>query len=209
MKDLIIIGAGATGRERLSLIKRINKTEHRWNIKGFLSDVPDVLDGIECDHRIIDTILDYYPRENDVFVCGIAMSAAKEKVVNLMRSRGAVFETIIHPSSNIGDYVKMGEGCYIHGDISANARLGNFVCVMNALVGGSSVIGDYCTVTGYANIAGAKLGKRVFVGSHAVILGNVTVGDDVFVGAGSVVVKNIKPNTKVFGVPAFSIGRNG
>lgn len=208
MKDLIIVGAGTTGRERLDVIKKINAIEKRWNIVGFLSDVPEALDGIECDYPIIDTIVDYVPKENDIFVCGIAMPKAKEKVVNIMKTKGAIFGTIIHPRSCVGDFVKLGEGCYIEGIIAPNACLGNFVSVMCSLIGGSSIIGDFSTTTGNANIAGAKLGKRVFVGSNAVILGNVSVGDDVLVGVGSIVLKNIKSNMKVFGNPAFDIGYN-
>jgi sugar O-acyltransferase (sialic acid O-acetyltransferase NeuD family) len=208
MKDLIIVGAGETGRERLDVIKKINTIEKRWNIKGFLSDELDVLDKVECDYQIIDTIVDYMPKENDIFVCGIAMPRTKEKVVSILKARGAMFETIIHPKSCVGSFVRLGEGCYIDGDISPNACLGNFVSVMCSLIGGTSIIGDFSTTTAYANIACAKLGRRVFVGSHAVILNNVSVGDDAYVGAGSVVLKNIKPNMKVFGAPAFVIGYN-
>ena len=208
MKDLIIVGAGETGRERLDAIKKINAIEKKWNIKGFLSDVPDVLDGIECDYPIIDTIADYNPKENDVFVCGIAMPCPKEKVVNILKAKGAFFETIIHPKSCVGDFVKFGEGCYIRGSISPNARLGNFVSIMYSLIGGSSIIGDYSTTTGYSNIAGAKLGKRVFVGSHAVVLGNVKVGDDSVIGTGSIVFTDVPANVTVMGNPATILMRH-
>lgn len=204
MKDLIIVGAGSTGRERLSAIKKINKIKKTWNIKGFLSDYPDALDGIECDYPIIDTIIDYIPKKNDIFVCGIAQPKGKEKVVTILKNKGAVFETIIHPASIIGDFVTLGEGSYVFGIISPNATLGNFVSIMGSMVGGA-VINDFSTTTGFANITNAKLGKRVFVGSHAVVLNKLEVGDDAYIGAGSVVVKNVKPGTKVFGNPAKRI----
>jgi sugar O-acyltransferase (sialic acid O-acetyltransferase NeuD family) len=204
MKDLIIVGAGPVGRERLSAIRKINNIERKWNIKGFLSDYPDALDGIECDFPIIDTIVDYIPKENDIFVCGIAKPKDNEKVVTMLKNKEARFETIIHPASNIGDFVTIGEGCYIFGTISPNAKLGNFVSIMGSMVG-NAVIGDFSTITGFANITSAKLGKRVFVGSHAVILNDLTIGDDAYIGAGSVVIKNVKPGTKVFGIPAKRI----
>ena len=69
------------------------------------------------------------------------------------------------------------------------------------MVGGAS-IGDFSTTTGFANIAGAHLGNRVFVGSHAVILNGKKVGDDAIVCAGSIVFSNVKAGTKVFGNPA-------
>lgn len=204
MKELIILGAGSVGRERLDAIKKVNKIKKRWNIKGFLSDDPDVLNEVECDYPIIGTIVDYIPNENDIFVCGIAQPKGKEKVVSIMKNKGAKFETIIHPVSNVGDFVTLGEGCYIFGTISPNAKLGNFVSVMGSMIG-KAVIGDYSTTTGFANPTNAKLGKSVFVGSHAVILNDLVVGDDAYIGAGSVVVKNVKPGTKVFGNPARRI----
>jgi sugar O-acyltransferase (sialic acid O-acetyltransferase NeuD family) len=202
MKNLIIVGAGSTARERLDAVKKINLVENRWDIKGFISDNLNDLDNIECDYQIIDTIMNYVPQKNDVFVCGIAMPAAKEKVVSILKEKGARFETIIHPATVLGDFVTIGEGCYINGFISPNARIGNFVSVMGSMVGGGAVIGDYSTTTGFANVTNAKLGKGVFIGSHAVLLNNLVIGDGSFVGAGSVVVKNVKEGTRVFGNPA-------
>lgn len=204
MKDLIIVGAGNTARERLETIEKINKIRKQWNIKGFLSDNPNDLDGVGCDYKIIGTIADYLPKDNDVFVCGVAMPKAKEKVVTIMKKKGAKFETIISPSSIISDSLTMGEGCYIFGVISLNAKLGDFVCIMGSMVGGAT-IGDFSTITGFANITNAKLGKRVFVGSHAVVLNNLEIGDDAFIGAGSVVIRKVKAGTKVFGNPAKKV----
>ena len=207
MKDLIIVGAGVTGRERLDAIKKINKIEKRWNIKGFIDDFPNSLEGIKCDYSIIGRIDNYMPKNNDIFVCGIANPQNKEKVGLALKKRGAIFETIIHPCSNVADFVRVGEGCYIFGTISPNAVLGNFVSIMGSMVGGA-VIGDFSTTTGFANITNAILGQRVFVGSHAVILNNLKVGDDGYIGAGSVVVRNVKEKERVFGNPARGMDWN-
>ena len=47
-----------------------------------------------------------------------------------------------------------------------------------------------------------RIGKNVWVGSHATILPGVTVGDNAVVAAGAVVTKDVPPNTVVGGVPA-------
>lgn len=201
MKDLIIVGAGATARERLDAIKKINKRKKKWNIRGFLSDNPNDLDGVECDYSIIGTITDYMPKNNDIFVCGVAMPMLKEKLVNIMKTKGAKFETIIHPLSNVGEFVAIGEGSYVYGTVSPNAVLGNFVSIMGSMVGGA-IIGDFSTTTGFANVTNANIGKRVFVGSHAVIINDISVGDDAYIGAGSIVIRKVKAGAKVFGNPA-------
>ena len=70
------------------------------------------------------------------------------------------------------------------------------------MVGQNAIIGDFSTVTGYANITNAQLGKRVFVGTHAVIMNKKRVGDDAYICAGSIVFNNVKAGIKVFGNPA-------
>ncbi len=46
------------------------------------------------------------------------------------------------------------------------------------------------------------IGKNVWIGSNAVILPGVTIGDGSVVAAGAVVAKNVPPNVVVGGVPA-------
>lgn len=204
MKDLIIAGAGGFGREALLIAKTLNKLEHRWNIKGFINDIPDALDGVKCSHSIIGTIKDWQPSDNEVFVMGVSSPAGKERIASILKAKGARFVTLIHPLALISDYVTMGEGCIVGGrsSIGDNAILGDFVNLAGSMVGQDALIGDFSTITGYANITNAQLGKRVFVGSHAVILNKRKVGDNAYVCAGSIVFNNVKPGIKVFGNPA-------
>ena len=85
------------------------------------------------------------------------------------------------------------------------AIVGSFVHVAGSIIGQDSIVDDFSTTTAFVNIASAKIGKRVFVGSHSVILNGKKVGDDAFVCAGSIVLNNVKPGTKVMGYPAKKI----
>lgn len=49
------------------------------------------------------------------------------------------------------------------------------------------------------------IGKGVWIGAEAVILGGVTVGDWAVVAAGAVVTKDVPPYTVVGGIPAKKI----
>jgi len=66
----------------------------------------------------------------------------------------------------------------------------------------------HCTTIGSKVLANGKegpspiLGDRVDVGSNAVIIGDITIGNDVVIGAGSVVVHNVPSGTVVAGNPA-------
>ena len=46
------------------------------------------------------------------------------------------------------------------------------------------------------------IGKSAWIGAHATILPNVTIGDNAIVGAGSVVTKDVPDNAIVAGNPA-------
>ncbi len=73
------------------------------------------------------------------------------------------------------------------------------------MIGQDSIIGDFSTLTRYVNIAFAFLSKRVFVGSHSVVLNHRKVGVDVFICAGSIVFNHIKSGIKVIGNPAKKV----
>ena len=47
-----------------------------------------------------------------------------------------------------------------------------------------------------------RIGRDCFIGSGAIILGNVTIGDKAIIGAGSVVTKNVPSGAFVAGIPA-------
>ncbi|MFG1230567.1 acyltransferase [Xanthobacter wiegelii] len=49
------------------------------------------------------------------------------------------------------------------------------------------------------------IGRNVWVGSNAVILPGVTIGDNSIVGAGAVVTRDVPPNVVVVGIPARTI----
>lgn len=204
MKDIIIVGAGGFGREALSLIKSINKVSKKWNIKGFIDDNINALDGVKCDGEIIGTIKDWIPSENEVYAMGVASPKGKENFANILKEKGAKFETLISPNAVIHDYVKIGEGCIINGrsSIGSGVVIGNFVNVAASMVGQDAIIGDYSTTTGYANITDAQIGKRVFVGSQTFIMNKKKIGDDAYISAGSIVFNNVKPGVRVIGNPA-------
>lgn len=207
MKDIIIVCAGATGIEIRTILNMINDEEQKngnqakYNLLGFIDDdvtrpLPDFV-----KEPILGTIRDWQPMGHEVYALGNANPKAKKGIVESLKSRGCVFETIIAPYARVKPDVKIGEGCAIWSySINSGAVIGDFVNVQGAMIGGHSVIGDYSTVLGFANVQ-AKLGEGVYVGSHAVVL-DVPVGDYATICVGSIVVSKVKAGTKVFGNPA-------
>ena len=202
MKDIIIVGAGGFGREAYYLIKTINAISPKWNIKGFINDIPVDLKSKKIDVPIIGTIKNWQPSENEVFAMGISSPIGKAKVAGMLKQRGAIFETLIHPRAEVNETVEMGEGCVIGGRsvIGDCVVLGDFVHIAGSSIGQDRQIGDFSTTTAFTNVAAGNIGKRVFVSSHAVVLKDV--GDDAFVAAGSIVMSKVKSGYKVMGCPA-------
>ena len=204
MKKLIIVGAGGFGREAYYLAQAINDVKLQYDIIGFLDDNPNALQGKKIDLPILGTVKDWQPSEDEVFAMGIASCKTKEKVASILVGKGAQFVSLIHPAALVNKDAIIGKGCVIGGRSSVGAltRVGDFVHIAGSMVGQDAIIDDFSTTTGFANITNAKLGKRVFVGSHAVVLNGLTVGDDAFICAGSIVFSKVKAGTKVIGNPA-------
>ena len=207
MKDLIIVGAGGLGRKVFVCLRRLN-TDNRWNVLGFIDDNSNALDGKKCDLDIIGKISDWQPTENQVFVMGISDPRVKHKVSDILLERGAKFETIVSPDVLLGDYVEIGEGSVIMTpyNVESGVRIGRFVTMLGSTIALDGSIDDYSTTAGFANLTNAQIGKEVYVGSHAVILENVKLGDGAFVSVGSVVMKDVPANMQVFGYPARIVG---
>ena len=205
MKELIIVGAGGCGREVLQWVKDINRDSKQWSIKGFIDDNLNALEKINCSHQVIGTIKDWTPSKEEVFACGLGNPATKLVVVEQLKSKGAVFTSIIHRSSIIADNAVIGEGVIIYPNafVSCNTKIGSFVTLLMSAVGHDAAIGDYTTISAFCDITGyVNVGQGVFMGSHVTIIPNMIIGDGAYLGAGSVVVTPIKPNIKVMGNPA-------
>ncbi len=105
----------------------------------------------------------------------------------------------IHPGARIGRrfFVDHGAGVVI----GETAEVGDDVLMYTgAILGGTSSERTKRHPT---------IGNGVVIGSHAVILGNITVGDGAKVGSGSVVIESVPPGATVVGVPGRVVRLNG
>lgn len=105
----------------------------------------------------------------------------------------------IHPGATIGRrfFIDHGAGVVI----GETAEVGDDVLMYTgAILGGTSAERTKRHPT---------IGNGVVIGSHAVILGNITVGDGAKVGSGSVVIESVPPGATVVGVPGRIVRMNG
>ena len=208
MKDLIIVGASGFGREVLQWVKHCNVVNDTWNIKGFIDDNTQALDGYQCDYEVIDSIKNYAIQEGDHFAIAIALPKVKKIIVDILKSKGAKFATIIHPTAIVSEFCEIGDGVIItaNAKLSPNVKVGNFVTLLGSGLGHDAVVEDFCTITGNCSINGyVTLGEGAFIGSNSCIAPGKKIGAWALVAMGSMVIMNVKSNTKVMGNPARKI----
>lgn len=87
------------------------------------------------------------------------------------------------------------------------------------VVGSIAKLGCNCKILSDVTIGGQgrydkhgapQIGDRVFIGSGAKIIGNITIADDVVIGANAVVIHSItEPGITVAGNPAKKVSNTG
>jgi acetyltransferase-like isoleucine patch superfamily enzyme len=115
--------------------------------------------------------------------------------------------TVIHPRS-----VYIGRDARINERVGLYSRRGSKIVIednvtispkASIIVGGLDYEGEEPPYRHHT--ADIRLCRGAWIGSHAVVLGGVTVGERAVVGAGAVVTRDVPPGTVVGGVPAKPI----
>ncbi len=142
-------------------------------------------------------------------VVGIGNPKIRQKVVGELPPETA-FETLVHPSAVLSQWVKVGEGSIICAGcvLTCQIVLGKHCHLnLNTTVGHDCTFGDFCTVAPGCNISGnCTFGNRVDVGTQAAFKQHVEVCDDAVVGMGAAVVKDIREAGTYVGIPAKKVG---
>ena len=159
--------------------------------------------------------LSYLGFENDInfigwskkssFLLGIGDNVLRQKIANLIESKGKSIHTLIHSSASVSKMATIGRGTFINKNVSVNAivHIGkNVILNTGCIVEHECVLADAVHIAPGAVLTGnVIIGERTFVGANAVIKQGVVIGKDVIIGAGSVVITNIPDGRKVVGNP--------
>ncbi len=97
-------------------------------------------------------------------------------------------------------------------EIHPGAQIGRRLFIdhgIGVVIGESSIIGDDVTIYHGVTLGGTstsagrrhpQVGNRVIIGTHAQILGPITIGDDAKIGANAVVLSDVPKDTTAIGV---------
>lgn len=206
MKHLLIIGARGWGRETYSLAQKCIGYGTDFDIKGFLDDNTTALDGFSGYPTIIDSVEEYEPEQDDVFICALGDAQWKKHYVGIMQAKSAHFISLIHKKSYIGKNTKIGVGCIVSNDvcISCDVSIGDFVTFQRLVdIGHDAIIGNYCHLGSDSFMGGySQIGNETTVHTKGIVLPHIKVGNNCLVGAGAVVIRQVKDGNTVYGNPA-------
>jgi len=211
MKDLIIFGASGFGREVAWMVERVNRHEPTWNLLGFMDDDERLQDKEINGYKVLGRASDVGEYSDAFFVCAVGSSRIREKIVRKMKEVNPEikFGTVVDPSVEKSDLVKIGEGSILcaHTIITVNITIGSHVIInLDCTVGHDAVIEDFVTLYPSVNVSGiTRIGHAVELGTGMQIIQGKKIGDYSIVGAGAVVVKDIPEKCTAVGSPAKPI----
>ena len=212
MNNLIIIGARGFGREIYNLATQCDGYSTEFEVKGFLDDKADALDGFNCYPPILGAVESYVIQLGDIFVCAQGDPKYKKHYVELVKGMGGRFQTLIHPSSIVNSNTVLGQGCLILPNvyISCDVQVEDFVTFQPfCVIGHDARIGAFSHLNCYAFMGGyAQCEEGVTLHTGAKVLPHKKIGAWSTVGAGSVVLRSVRTRQTVFGVPAMTIADN-
>jgi len=117
----------------------------------------------------------------------------------------------------IHKYIRIVFACDVKYTAKIGRNVGFFHNGLGVVVHPEAIIGDGCLLYQNVTIGGngksegengvPTIGKNVFIGAGAVILGPVTIGDNARIGANSVVLTDVEEYTTVVGSPAKVVER--
>lgn len=211
MKHLLIIGARGFGREIYrSFINTRPYIEKEIDVKGFLDDKADALDGLKGKWPpIIGAVETYEIQPDDVFFCALGDAHWRKHYAELIKAKGGHFINIIHQTALVSSNATIGEGCCIGAFslISTNVNIGNHVMIQSFdNFGHDSSIGNYASIESYVFLGGyASVGELSTMHTKSSVIPHKSIGKECVVGFGSVVMRNFKDGVHVFGNPAKKI----
>lgn len=212
-RRLWVIGAGGFGREVVSLVRRLGRTDPGYEVAGVVDDAPSAQNvarlerlGVPLSGDLAGALRRTEPWSA---VVAIGDAAVRERIVRRLAEEAAApvdLPALVHPDATVGEDVELGEGTVVAPGVrlSACIRVGAHVHLdQNVTVGHDTVVGDFARLNPAACVSGdVTLGRGVLVGANATVLQGRSVGDHAVVGAGAVVTRDVPGSRTVIGVPA-------
>lgn len=210
MKKIIILGTGGNSIDILDAINEINLISKKYDCIGFLDDDISKKGNNIFGVEVLGSINDANKFSDTYFINGIGNSGNfinKQNIIKRSLVEPDRFETIIHPSSSVSSFSKIGKGSVIFQNVTvcSNVDIGAHVAVLpNSIVSHDVKIRNYSTIAGGVCISGNSIiGESSYIGTNSSIRENLSIGNKCLIGMGSNILSNVDDSTVYFGNPAM------
>ena len=192
---VVLIGPGNLGQIRTMFSE--------LQIGGLLEAGADVPEELRSVPQLGDA-KSYQPQPQEVFVCcAIQDPERRLAMCRDLKSRGARFITLVHPTAQIAPETTIGDGCIImsYAIIDVAANIGEYVLFHNhTVVGHDAVVGDGAIVLAGAVVRGrAVLGKGVLASELSCCDIGSRIGDYATIAPRTLAIHEVPPRTVVTG----------
>lgn len=206
MKRVVIIGAGAHGREILEILRQ--PATDKLEVVGFIDDDPN-LHGQRIDDAPVLGDWSWFAgvdQHRVAVICGSGFPGTRKQIVEKALSLGLNFVNAISPLANISPNAKVGQGVVVYANAIAcrGSFIGDHVAInVGAIVSHDTRIGAYGALNPGVNLAGnVRVGEGCLLGIGCSVIQGITIGAWSIIGAGSVVIRDLPDNVTAVGVPA-------
>lgn len=205
MRDIVIVGAGGSGKEILPYAKDFCAATSGYRIKGFVDSDPLRHGTDYCGIPVIGSDEGCAIGAADVFLLALGTPEGRKRAVAVLQERGAAFLTLVHPLACVAPSaeVRTGSVIYPFAYLGPDAVVDEFVlvnhyasCGHDVRVGRYAVLGPYACMNGHVTIE-----DEVFLGTHTTVTVGKRVGRGSTVAAGGVVVQDVPPGVLAAGNP--------
>lgn len=196
MKKLIIFGTGGHSKIVNDMAEVCG-----YEVVGFVSPYGE---REHLNRRVYSSIREIESPEDYCFFLARGDNALRKAIFEAHPN--LEYPNIIHPTSIISKYSKIGKGNLLmpYSVVNAFATIGDH-CIINtsAIVEHDCKVGNFCHISVKSVMTGAcTVGDGVFLGAGSTMRDGKSVGDWTTVGCGSSVVKNLESDSVYVGCPA-------
>lgn len=191
MRNLVIIGAGGHGKVCAEIAMAMKK----WKNIYFLDDCfPRVR---KClNFEIVGKTNDFNKFKEADFFVAIGNNKVRSEFLLTLEKLDINIITLIHPSSIISTYSKIGDGTSIHQNaiINTDSKIGRG-CIINtnAIVEHENYIDNFVHLSPGVNLGGqVKIGEYTWLGIGSTVINNINIDHEVIIGANSLILSDIK-----------------
>jgi sugar O-acyltransferase (sialic acid O-acetyltransferase NeuD family) len=201
---MLIAGAGGHARELYFEWQQLTQE----NV-CFFDDTRDAKGLIHDRFMVIQSINEaaLLFKGDDRFILGVGKPSLRELLCHKLEEAGGELCSLISATALIGsEGIDLARGLNIMSGavLTTGIKVGKGSLIhIHVSIHHDCKIGAFCELSpGCRLLGGVELEDRVSIGSGAVVLPGIRIGQDAVIGAGGVVTKNVPAGAVIKGVPA-------